>query len=166
MLLSFSVPEMLPFVEAGIRQALGEDVGAARVKRQTYRKRGARGTQLLEHAREAGNTIPYDLHLYWKSRTPQCRMLGTIPCRLVKVYPVEILHSWVQPTHTPDYQCIRLDGPRGWRRGDATCFWAPGDADNGFCREAHADGFDSPEAFRDFFAPNRGDRFEAILFKW
>ncbi len=29
-----------------------------------------------------------------------------------------------------------------------------GDKANGFCAEAIADGFDSPDAFRDYFVPN------------
>lgn len=41
MLISFSEESMLPSIRAGIRQAHGEDVGGARVKRQTIRGRGA-----------------------------------------------------------------------------------------------------------------------------
>lgn len=166
MLISFSERPMLPYVRAGIRQANGEDVGGERVKRQTIRARGPRAEKLLARAKDAGNTIPYDLHLYWKSRTPECELLGVIPCRLVHVFPIEILHSHVLPVREPEYQCIRIDGPRGWRERDAMIFWSPGDPPNSFTSEARADGFDSPEAFRDYFVPNRGDRFKAILFKW
>lgn len=166
MLISFSEPSMLPYVRAGIRQALGEDVGDARVKRQTMRRRGPRAEQLLEWASKASNTIPYDLDLYWKSRTPEGECLGKIPCSLVRVYPIEILHSRIEPMNREPYQCIRIDGPAGWRQGDVTLFWSPGDEPNGFCAESYADGFDSPEAFRDYFVPNFGDRFDAILYKW
>src|SRR6185369_6733241 len=91
MLLSFSVPAMLPYVRAGIRQALGEDVGAERVKRQTIRRRGKRADQLLRWDR-SGHTIPLPLHLYWKSRTPKRCLLGVIPAQLVRVYRLQILH--------------------------------------------------------------------------
>lgn len=152
-------------ISAGIRQHHGEDVGAARVKRQTIRNRGPRARMLFAQARDRnGSSIRYDLHLWWKSRTPQRELLGTV-C-FPKVWPINILHSQVEPVEGPNYQCIRIVGPRGWRDGAEGLFWSPGDAENGFTRETYADGFDSPEAFRDFFVPNLGDRFDAILFKW
>jgi hypothetical protein len=166
MLISFSETSMLPFVRAGIRHALGKDVGTERVKRQTIRKLGARAEQLLAHAKDAGNTIVYDLHLYWKSRTPECELLGVIPCSNVRVYPFSFLHSHIEPTDGPEYPCIRIDAPRPVLGGNSCLFWSPGDEPNGFCAQAFNDGFDSPEAFRDYFVPNRGDRFDAILFKW
>ena len=33
-------------------------------------------------------------------------------------------------------------------------------------KQAIKDGFDNPEAYRDYFVPRRGDRFDGILFKW
>jgi hypothetical protein len=163
MLLSFSVPEMLPMVRAGLRQRLEHDVGDERVKRQTIRNRGPRAEMLFKSAGVDG-TIPYDLHLWWKSRTPQREHLGNVA--YPKVYPINILHSRVENTDGTDYPCCRIDGPKGWRDGDAMLFWSPGNEPNGFTQEAFADGFDSPEAFRDYFVPNLWDRFDAILFKW
>jgi hypothetical protein len=165
MLVSFSEPEMLPYVRAGIRQALGEDVGDERVKRQTIRRYGERARRLLAHD-AIGGSIPYDLDLFWKSRTPESDRLGKIPCRLVRVFRIEILHSFVRPPGGPEYQCIRIVGRPGWRDGDAMLFWSPGNEPNGFCDVAFNDGFDSPEAFRDYFVPDRFARFEAILYRW
>ncbi|MGD9766814.1 MAG: hypothetical protein AB7U62_04150 [Pseudolabrys sp.] len=45
-------------------------------------------------------------------------------------------------------------------------FWSPEHGGEPFEQEARADGFESAEAFRDYFVPNPGDRFDAILFKW
>lgn len=163
MLLSFSEPAMLPYIRAGIRQAHGEDVGNERVKRQTIRRLGPRAEQLLSWDMIGGST-PYRLQLYWKSRTPEGAFLGEVSS--FRVYRINILHSSVVPPDAPEYECIRIDGRAGWRDGDSMLFWSPGDAPNGFCEEAHKDGFDSPEAFRDYFVPNKRDRFAAVLFKW
>lgn len=164
MMLSFSEPGMLPYVRAGIRQAAGEDVGGERVKRQTIRRRGPRAEQLLAHDPIAGTT-PYIFNLYWKARTPQCEHLGDVSC--VRVVAIEILHSRVEPTDRAPYQSLRICGRRHWNDdGDDTLFWAHGDADSGFCRFAFNDGFETVEAFREYFVPNFGDRFEAILYRW
>lgn len=167
MLLSFSVPEMLPMLRAGLAQCRGEDVGTKRVKRQTIRQYGPRAERLLAHD-PIGHTIPYDLHLWWKSRTPDRALIGTIPCGIppVRVYRLDIWHTSIKPVGEPAYPCIRIDGPRGWRNGDAMLFWSPNHGGHLFEQETRADGFDSAEAFRDFFVPNPGDRFDAILFKW
>lgn len=138
MLISFSERPMLPYIRAGIRQALGEDVGNERVKRQTYRADGKRADRLLRWD-PAGHTIALPLHL-------------------VRVYAIEIKHQQNLE--------VRIAGPASWRQGGAI-YWSPGRvgcAD--FTHEAHSDGFGSPEAFRDYFVPNPGDRFKAILFKW
>ncbi len=145
MLLSFSETSMLPYVRAGIRQALGEDVGDIRVKRQTIRRRGPRAERLLR-CDPIAQTISLPLHLWWKSRTPKRELLGIIPAQLVRVYAMEIAHK---PSGTCIYQLM----PLGVESLDVAV-------------EAFFDGFDSPEAFRDYFVPNPGDRFDAILFKW
>ncbi|NPU69985.1 hypothetical protein HL667_33690 [Bradyrhizobium sp. 83012] len=176
MLLSFSVPAMRPYIEAGLRQRRGEYIGAARVKRQTIRARKARAEKLLAHD-PMGHSIPYDLQLWWKSRTPERELLGEVragvPCGEhwlgVRVYALEILQTFIEPMHGARVPRIRINGPRGWRTGDSTVWWSPGDTPDlaaAFAREAYADGFDSPEAFRDYFVPNMGDRFDAILIKW
>ena len=163
MILSFSVDSMRSMIVAGIAQRSGFPVEGRRVKRQTIRKRGPRAEMLFK-ARNIDGSIPYDLHLWWKSRTPARENLGTVS--YPKVFPINILHSTVEPPDGPSYPVCRIDGPRGWRDGDAMLFWSPGDEPNGFCSEAYADGFDSPEAFRDYFVPNIGDRFDAILYRW
>lgn len=167
MLISFSVPAMLPYIRAGLRQRRGEDVGGVRVKRQTIRRLGPRGLRLLQHD-PIGHTIPYDLQLWWKSRTPQRELIGEVRIEDggARVYGIDILHSEIVEPGGRRHPCIRIDGPRGWREGDVTLFWSPGDAPGPFHDEAHRDGFDSAEAFRDYFVPNDGDRFPAILFKW
>jgi hypothetical protein len=170
MLLSFSVPVMRPWIVAGLQQRLGVDVGDQRVKRQTMRRYGPRAEKLLAHD-PIGHSIPHDLHLWWKSRTAERALLGIAKQgqgdRPIRIYALDIWHTFIAPTRGARIPCIRINGPRGWRDGDAVLFWSPGDsADCGFAREAHADGFDSPEAFRDFFVPNMGDRFGAILIKW
>jgi hypothetical protein len=157
MLLSFSEAPMLSYVRAGIRQALGEDVGDERVKRQTIRLRGKRAAQLLRWD-PVGHTIALALHLYWKSRTPKRERLGVIPAQLVRVYELEIQHL-----HDGG---LRIAGPQAWRDGGAI-FWSPGRVGCAHvASESRSGGFDSPEAFRDYFVPNPGDRFDAILFKW
>jgi hypothetical protein len=164
MLLSFSVPAMLPYIRAGLRQRAGEDVGDERVKRQTIRGLGPRNTKLLAE-RRMDRTISTDLHIWWKSRTRARERLGTVD--FPKLFPIDIWHTFIQPMNAPSYQVIRIDGPCGWRDGDATLFWSEGDEPGGrFEREAYADGFDTPQAFRDFFVPNMGDRFDGVLFKW
>jgi hypothetical protein len=168
MLISFSEPSMLPYIRAGLRQRRGEDVGGVRVKRQTIRKLGVRGMRLLQYD-PIGHTIPYDLQLWWKSRTPQRELIGEVRVDTgisVRVYEINILHSEIVEPRGARRQCIRLNGPQGWRKGDATLFWSPGDPLGSFFGEAWLDGFDSVEHFRDYFVPNFGDRFDAILFKW
>lgn len=165
MILSFSVDAMRPYIVAGIRQALGMDVGDARVKRQTIRPRGPRAIKMLERAVNAGWTHSYDLHMYWKARAPtQCAFLGKIEGGGY-IYPITILHSTVEPPGAPSYPILRIDGPNGWRDGDSMLFWSEGEF-NAFSHEVYADGFDTVAAFRDYFVPNVGDRFEGALFKW
>lgn len=172
MILSFSIPEMRPYIEAGLRQRVGEDVGTARVKRQTIRRLGPRNRALLDRAREASWTIPYDLQLWWKSRSKSERALigearyDTAPRDRICCYPIEVLHSTVQPTDAPEYPVLRIVGPRGWRNGDSCLFWSADHGGEGFVSEAYADGFDSPQAFGDFFVPKVGGRFDGALFRW
>lgn len=168
MLISFSVPIMRPWIYAGLHQRCGVDLGPTRVKRQTIRARKARAEKLLAYD-PVGHTITHDLHLWWKSRTPEREKIGEVEQGdgPIRVYPIDLWHTYVEPMNAERYPCVRINGPRGWREGDATLFWSPGDDPAcGLAREAYADGFDSPEAFRDYYVPNMGDRFDAILFKW
>lgn len=173
MLLSFSVDSMRPMIKAGLRQRAGEDVGSERVKRQTIRHRGPRAEKLLAHAKDAGWTIPYDLHLWWKSRTKDREFLGCVshddrPFQFIRCWWIEILHSSVEPPGGEPYQCIRVCAPRGViHPHDGMAFWSPGQGAGCTIEQfARADGFETVEAFRDFFVPNDGDRFQAILFRW
>lgn len=164
MLLSFSIPEMLPYVRAGIRQAKGEDIGNERVKRQTIRRIGPVAERCLRWD-PICHTHPYELHLWWKSRTKAREHLGTISTG-GKAYEISILHSFSQSPGGPKKQCIKIDGCYQWDEGDSCYFWDPENRDDKFEAFARADGFDSAEAFRDFFVPNEGDFFEGVLFKW
>lgn len=166
MLLSFSVPSMLPMIRAGLRQHAGEDVGDARVKRQTIRKLGPRGEQLLAWD-PLSHSIPYDLDIWWKSRTKERTCLGKVACRGVRLYRIDILHSMVEPPpRGPSYPVLRINGPRGWREGDSVLFWSPAHGGEQLVEEARRDGFDGAEEFRDFFVPRVGDRFDGVIFKW
>lgn len=155
---------MLPYIHAGLRQRAGEQV-SERVKRQTIRKRGPRADKLLEWAKGASWTIPYDLHLRWQTRSPQGKLIGIVEggCRF---YPIDIWHTWCQDPGGPERPILRIDAPRGWRRGDAMIFWSELHGGLSFEEEAFADGFDSVEAFRDFFVPKMGDRFDGVIYKW
>lgn len=162
MLLSFSVPEMLPYIRAGVIQAKGGQVGNARVKRQTIRGLGPRNAELLKHDPIA-HTIPYRVHLWWKSRTKDREFLGVFEPEHVRVYPITILHASMQSPGGPIEQCIKVEAA-AWDRRNSCYFWP--DSATSFSDFAYADGFDSPEAFRDYFVPNLGDRFNGVLFKW
>lgn len=163
MLISFSEPEMLPYLNAGVRQARGEDVAGERVKRQTIRRLGTRAETLLAHD-PICHTIPYSLHLWWKSRTADRLHIGDV--ERARVYKINILNSHVEYPDGRIEPCFRIDGSRGWREGDSVLFWAPGEEPRGFVAETYADGFSSPEAFCSYFVPNRGDRFDGVIFKW
>lgn len=173
MILSFSEAPMRPMIEAGLRQRAGENVGRARVKRQTIRKLGPAAADLLERG-TGGNTIPCDLDLWWQLSGAAPAHLGTVDAGEapgIRVYWIEILHATVKPPGDAEYMCLRVVLPLCWQwQGDNRewmMFWSPshkgGEALEAFAR---ADGFDSVEAFRDYFVPNRGDRFEGILYVW
>jgi|GEM_PF-3315199 len=165
MLLSFSIPEMLPMIEAGLRQRAGGDIGNQRVKRQTIRQLGPRTRKLLEYD-PVCHTIPHALHLWWKSRSRERKHIGTAE-GINKIFKIEILHTFMQSPGEPRETIYRIDGPRGWRQGDTMLFWKPGDPPGGgFEKEAIADGFDGAQAYVDYFVPNFGDRFDGALFKW
>lgn len=162
MILSFSVPAMRPMIEAGLREMRGELQPGTRVKRQTIRARGPRADKLLRESR----TVGYNLHLWWKSRTPERALIGVVRAGSATVWPIEILHTTVEDPGAAPRQILRLDGPRGWRTGDAMIFWSPLRGGPAFEDEARADGFDTVEAFRDWFVPKPGDRFAGILYRW
>lgn len=165
MLLSFSIPEMLPMIEAGLRQRGGADVGAERVKRQTIRRIGPRAEKLLAYS-PAHHIQPYDLHIWWKSRTPERRHIGTVDGGC-KIFALTIWHTSCQSPGNPREAIYRIEGPHGWRDGDSMLFWRPTYSDD--CdadKEARADGFEGAKQFFDYFVPNTEERFNAALFKW
>lgn len=169
MILSFSVDAMRPYLEAGARQALGEDVGGARVKRQTIRRRGPRAEAMLKWDTICG-THPYDMHLWWKSRTDERALIGAIPNlspkARIRIYPITILHSSVKPVIGEEYQCIKIDGCHRWDKDNSCYFWSPDHGGDSFETFARADGFETVAAFRDYFVPNRGDVFNGVLYTW
>lgn len=149
MLLSFSEPAMLPMIEAGIAET-GGTPAKGRVKRQTLRKRGPWADILLAQLRPDSYSHPGTLHLWWKSRTKERAALGVV--KGFKLFALTIKH----------YQNgdVKIKGP-----GHSAAVWdANGSAV--FREFARADGFDSPEAFRDYFVPSPGDEFDGVLFKW
>ena len=152
MILSFSVPEMKPYIEAGLQQAKGVNI-KTRVKRQTIRKWGPQAERVLRHEK-----FPYRLSLWWKSRTSEREFLGSIEHDDVKAYPITIHHGDVG---------IYVEGCSAWDPHMNCYCWAK-DAIPGvdFWAFSDADGFDSPEAFRDYFVPNPDDVFKGILYKW
>lgn len=163
MLLSFSVPSMRPYIEAGIRQAQGEAV-AERVKRQTIRRIGPSHRKALEWD-SISHTHPYQTHIWWKSRTKDRAHLGTISGG-GRAYAITILHSYSQSPGGPKVQCLKIDGCHQWDDEDSCYFWNPYHGGEKFEAFTLADGFDNPDAFRDYFVPNIGDKFEGVLFKW
>jgi hypothetical protein len=168
MLLSFSVPAMLPMIERGLRQRAGEGliggVAETRVKRQTIRKMGPRAVDMLERAAENEWNCPYDLHLWWKSRTKQRAHLGTV--QGAKVYPIEIEHKLLSTVRMILPRALAGDGVL--YGANILTFWSETrqEGRSTFEEFAYADGFDSGRDFVRFFVPNKGDRFEGVVFKW
>ncbi len=140
MLISFSIPEMRPLIEAGIRQAKGEDVGKARTKRQTIRKISGPTSRYLPLIE---NPTRWILNLQWLDpRNAASYRLGDVPCKSAERIKIE--HK---PTGDLDVTLIRETGP--------------------FLQELiYADGFDDLNDFVDFFVPNPGDVFNGVLIKW
>lgn len=149
MILSFSVPEMLPYIRSGLLQLKGEQVGGVRVKRQTIRKMGPQAERVL-----AAPAFPYRLSLWWKSRTKEREFLGSIEQADVKAYPIEIMNYRLVET-----EIIQVTIP-------SIVFGTEHLFDERLAEFSYHDGFDSPEAFRDYFVPNAGDVFKGILYKW
>lgn len=167
MLVSFSHPQMRPWIEAGLRQFRGEDVGDARVKRQTIRRMGPRYERLLHLAGPQGgiNADLGSLHLWWKSRTPvRCALGVVVPFR---IRPIMIERA-MEEEDERQYVMVHVaheDGP-------AALWEAPlsGQRFNPeiyrIAKLIHADGFDSYQTFTDFFAPKVGDVFNGVLLQW
>lgn len=162
MLLSFSHAAMLPMIEAG----LASDEDGVRVKRQTIRRMGPRGQALLKHD-PLGHTIPYDLHLWWKSRTAEKRLIGIVACPRIKVWPIHISRFVAEQLDGTTLPVLKVVISWGANRADHVFYHTIGGLGlGGITRIAHADGFDSAEAFGDYFVPNTGDVFDGILYKW
>jgi len=158
MLISFSIPEMLPMIEAGLREREGVNIDGLRVKRQTIRARGDRYVAMLEGGSGRNWNCTHDLHLWWKSRTQERRHLGTIGAATAKAFPIEIRN--INGTTV-------MSGPFGWiEKPRLSVSWSPLQGGEAFKAQAMKDGFASVEDFRDYFAPNPGDVFVGVLFRW
>lgn len=156
MILSFSAPEMLPYIRNGIVQAKGVSVGGARVKRQTIRREGEQSRRVLKLLDDRG-AFPYRLHLYWKSRAPDREFLGVFEPECAKAAPILIEHV-VTRREPPFIRIVAL--------GATSVFSEDNWPNKTFSDFSYADGFDSPEAFRDYFVPNPGDVFKGIVYRW
>lgn len=169
MLISFSLPIMLPMVVNGLIAAkvaghgkLALDVerwlhdtfpaetatAGRRVKGQTIRTHNATGRSNYANRRQGDR-----LDIWWKSRTPGRRKLGEV---ILPVDPIQI-------------RIIHREGgiPAAFsvEPGQAAALARPW-SDMEVEAVALADGFDSVTAFRDFFAPLPGDSFTGWLVKW
>lgn len=168
MIVSFSIPEMLPAIWEGLREIDGKPrtlpclhdratkawlrdtivaAGAHRaspthVKRQTIRRFSSHWLRLVD------NPLAYNLHLYWKSRHPtERRFLAEVPCQQAYLITIE-RHSQGEGFDVQvedDKRPLPLEYM-------ATLF-------------LH-DGFKSGRAFRDYFVPQPGDRFAGVLIRW
>jgi hypothetical protein len=159
MLLSFSVDAMRPMIEAGLRQRRGEDVGGARVKRQTIRATKVRGKIILQAAKANRWRCPYELHLWWKSRTAERAFFGIASGDDVLSLPIFIGHS---PMIDGGVEvCLGAeDGAMDIKVG------LPGETSGPVTDFARADGFEGIDDFREFFVPKRCSVFEGVLFTW
>lgn len=175
-LLSFSIPEMLPNLIAGLdvagayreegafeahsawaRTNFGQDPeSAVRLKRQTIREYDPDTSSLRSpYARiKAG----YTAHIWWKSRSAQRRKLGSVP--ITSITHVEIKHSM-----TANRKEVMLDIDTGGTvQRFCTAFgWKDQNAITLFARR---DGFNGLEDFRDYFVPKPGDTFRGVLIEW
>lgn len=160
MIVSFSVPRMLPLIWNGLVQINEARPGSVpqvrdrdtcawiasqrqevkqfdfeRVKRQTIRL--ITSDHWLKVVENPGR---YMLDLYWKNQyAPERRRLATVPCRSAERITIENIdgRALVMP---PD-DCISSD-------------------------VAHADGFDSFQQFRDYFVPKPRDRVNGVILRW
>ncbi len=121
-------------------------------------RRGPRGAALIERARADGWRCPCPLHLWWKSRTKERAFIGKVEGAECK--PLLIVRS--QLPRGP----ILIGGEAF--KGDHVAYatFLPEEPNMTADAFARADGFDSVEAFRDFFVPKPGDVFEGVLFSW
>lgn len=170
MMLSFSISEMRPLIEAGLRERAGTH-WHARSKRQTIRRRGPVWQRVLaasEGGAGKGGRVERDLHLWWKSRTPARELLGVV--RGFEIFPVTIFHGaedGLRPRETGfvsvtlhDVTVSHPSKPRALEvydqaRVDAAAYAL-----------AYRDGFDEWLDFVRFFVPTPGDRFIGALIKW
>lgn len=157
-LLSFSVDYMLPFVEAGVRQANGANVGAERVKRQTIRRRGPVIERLLLQAPAPTRKHPGDLFMWWKSRAPCARQIGVVTG--FRIYPLGIWRHLGTISLTSEPNALWEGSPEQllWRESE--------EAPAAFTVFARADGFPDAATFRDFFVPEPKSSFNGGLFRW
>ncbi|PHR91066.1 MAG: hypothetical protein COA69_13520 [Robiginitomaculum sp.] len=144
MLLSFSMDEMRPMIEAGVAEKHGPAGGFGRTKCQTIRKFD--GNPRSPYAR----VKPGDaLHLWWKSRTAARKRLGLIDCLSVSPITIYSEAPW---------------GKRGVILGDPKT--GPCLSDEAVVALAYADGFTNADAFYEFFVADAPIAFRGVLIKW
>lgn len=174
-LISFSIPEMLPMVLAGLADVTKETghgvnnvldaqlwasnefpqeaeawVHCQRRKRQTCRRFDFN----QDHSRSPWARLERGdrLSLWWKSRTANRRFLGSAKVASVSFVRIENLAGFM--VVYPVVKDLKT-GRYGHR------------ADTLDTRQfAFEDGFASLDECRDFFVPNEGDVFEGVLIKW
>lgn len=185
MMLSFSIPSMRVMIEAGLREravtgfpqqdASGRAASAAsiRTKRQSIRRRGPVWQRVLaesEGGPEKGGRVERDLHLWWKSRTPEREKLGTV--RGFEIFPVTIFHGAEDGMRPRETGFVRVALPPdrilfGYADfSDALSAASPDFGATSACAFAYADGFDEWLDFVNFFVPRPGDRFPGALIRW
>ena len=177
MLLSFSIPEMLPAILLGAHQAdYNQDMTPALVaaqstlnkplsqlrgvtpKRQTIRRYDFENPNLKS---PYSRVKPGDMaDLWWKSRTAERFKIGRAPINSVEY--VKIYRSKQPARHGRAAGSVRLYTPNGhvYSHLDA------GGNINEITALAQADGFPSAAEFWDYFAPNPSDTFKGVLIKW
>lgn len=174
LLLSFSLPDMLPALIAGVHQAHGVQdqnltahqtnmwchaltgvypIEAHHAKRQTIRKYDFKtGARRSPYARvEAG----FWAHIWWKSRTDARRKLGI-------VIVTDVTRVILDHCRNGDVLFTELaeTGSVTTRANNGVGFSPRMDA------HARADGFDRWQDMRDYFVPNPGDIFMGVRIRW
>lgn len=154
MIISFSIPRMLPLIWNGLVQldvpqtrdrelsqfvtnirAETQQFCYERVKRQTIRPLSLHWQRLID------NPGKYKLDLFWKAQySPERQRLGTIPCQSAQI--VTIVNH---PTGLRILSTILLD--------QSSPMW-------------QLDGFDSENDMRRYFVPEANQAFHGVLIRW
>lgn len=163
MMLSFSVPKMRPYVEAGLRERAitgfprpyNLPVSGERVKRQSIRHRGPVWQRMIGEAKDG--RVERDLHLWWKSRTKERALLGVVRGFEIEAISIE---------HRGGNCLIHRPMSTAAARADGFSPVLPGFERMLAHKFAWADGFEDFASFVSYFVPKPGDRFVGALIKW